>query len=202
MWILEKLHFKISRGSMPPDPSTVPAPLALNPILVGSTLYCFRRACIACNKIVFCIASRACLAATLLMMLFSSSISPLSNPPRISITILVCLTSYSGCLSFSSSLTVVYFLIFLSSVSALLHQFGHAISTTSIFSFLLLITCRSGLFPSSGILIPVFTLQYHIISFPLSHCNTTYILLTLSVVILQDVILGYKEGPRPNSVHP
>ena len=44
MWILEKLNFKISRGSMPPDPSRVPAPLALDPILVGSTLYCFRRA--------------------------------------------------------------------------------------------------------------------------------------------------------------
>ena len=32
MWILEKLYFKISRGSMPPDPSSVPAPLALDPI--------------------------------------------------------------------------------------------------------------------------------------------------------------------------
>ena len=28
MWILEKLNFKISRGSMPPDPSRVPVPLA------------------------------------------------------------------------------------------------------------------------------------------------------------------------------
>ena len=27
-------------------------------------------------------------------------------------------------------------------------------------------------------------------------------LLTLSVIILQDVTLGYKEGPRPNFVHP
>ena len=45
MWILEKLNFKISRGSIPPDPSSVPTPLALDPILVGSTLYCFRRAC-------------------------------------------------------------------------------------------------------------------------------------------------------------
>ena len=45
MWILEKLNFKISRGSMPPNPSSVTAPLALDPILVGSTLYCFRRAC-------------------------------------------------------------------------------------------------------------------------------------------------------------
>ena len=44
MWILEELNVKISRGSMPPDPSSVPAPLALDPILVGSTLYCFRRA--------------------------------------------------------------------------------------------------------------------------------------------------------------
>ena len=32
MWILEKLNFKISRGSMPSDPSSVPAPLALDPI--------------------------------------------------------------------------------------------------------------------------------------------------------------------------
>ena len=44
MWILEKLNFKISRGSMPPNPSSVTAPLALDPILVESTLYCFRRA--------------------------------------------------------------------------------------------------------------------------------------------------------------
>ena len=44
MLILEKLNVNISRGSMPLDPSSVPAPWALNPILVGSTLYCFRRA--------------------------------------------------------------------------------------------------------------------------------------------------------------
>ena len=30
---------------MPPDPSSVPTPLAPDAILVGSTLYCFRRAC-------------------------------------------------------------------------------------------------------------------------------------------------------------
>ena len=33
MWILEELNVKISRGSMPPDPSSVPAPLALDPLL-------------------------------------------------------------------------------------------------------------------------------------------------------------------------
>ena len=45
MWILEKLNSKISRGSTPSDPSSLPAPLALDPILVGATLYCFCRAC-------------------------------------------------------------------------------------------------------------------------------------------------------------
>ena len=49
MCILEKLNFKISRGSMPPDLSSVPAPLVLDPILVGSTLYCFCLAGIVCN---------------------------------------------------------------------------------------------------------------------------------------------------------
>ena len=45
MCILEKLNFKISRGSMPPDPPSVLAPLVLDPIFTGLTLDCFRRAC-------------------------------------------------------------------------------------------------------------------------------------------------------------
>ena len=45
IWMLEKLNFKISRGNMPPDPPSVLAPLALDSILAGPTLNCFRRAC-------------------------------------------------------------------------------------------------------------------------------------------------------------
>ena len=45
MCILEKLNFKISRGSMPPDPPTVLVPSALDTIFAGLTLNCFRRAC-------------------------------------------------------------------------------------------------------------------------------------------------------------
>ena len=33
-------------ASMPPEPPSVLVPLALDPILAGPTLYCFRRACI------------------------------------------------------------------------------------------------------------------------------------------------------------
>ena len=46
MCILEKLNFKISRGSMPPDPPSLLAPSAVQPILAGPTLNCFRRACV------------------------------------------------------------------------------------------------------------------------------------------------------------
>ena len=49
MWILEKLNFKISRGSMPPDPSSVPAPLAFNPILVGQLCTASAGPAIVCN---------------------------------------------------------------------------------------------------------------------------------------------------------
>ena len=42
---LEKLNFKISRGSMPPDPPSVLAPSVLDIIFAGLTLNCFRRAC-------------------------------------------------------------------------------------------------------------------------------------------------------------
>ena len=45
MCILEKLNFKISQGSMPPDPPSVLAPLALDPIFVELALNCFRWAC-------------------------------------------------------------------------------------------------------------------------------------------------------------
>ena len=45
MCILEKLNFKIFRGGMSPDPPSVLAPLALDPIFAGLTLNCFRRAC-------------------------------------------------------------------------------------------------------------------------------------------------------------
>ena len=45
MCTLEKLNFKISRGSMPPDPPGVLAPSALDTIFAGLTLSCFRRAC-------------------------------------------------------------------------------------------------------------------------------------------------------------
>ena len=41
MCILEKLNFKISRGTMPPDPPTVFAPPVLDPLSAGSTLNCF-----------------------------------------------------------------------------------------------------------------------------------------------------------------
>ena len=44
MCILEKINFKISRGSMPPDPSAL-ASLVLDAIFAGLTLNCFRRAC-------------------------------------------------------------------------------------------------------------------------------------------------------------
>ena len=44
MWILEKLKFKISRGSMPPDSSSVLASLALHIILARPILNSFRRA--------------------------------------------------------------------------------------------------------------------------------------------------------------
>ena len=45
MCILEKLNFKISRGSVSLDPPTELVPSALDPILAGPTLNCFRRAC-------------------------------------------------------------------------------------------------------------------------------------------------------------
>ena len=45
MCILEKLNFKISRGSMPPDAPTVLTPSALDTIFAELTLNCFRRAC-------------------------------------------------------------------------------------------------------------------------------------------------------------
>ena len=45
MCVLEKLNFKISRGSMPPDPPSVLAPPVLDPLSAGSTLNCFHRSC-------------------------------------------------------------------------------------------------------------------------------------------------------------
>ena len=45
MCVLEKLNFKISRGSMPPDPPSVFAPPVLDPLSAGSTLDCFHRSC-------------------------------------------------------------------------------------------------------------------------------------------------------------
>ena len=45
MCILEKLNFKISRGSIPPDLPSVFAPLLLDPVFDGLTLNCFRQAC-------------------------------------------------------------------------------------------------------------------------------------------------------------
>ena len=45
MCVLEKLNFKISRGSMPPDPPSVPVPPALDPLSAGSTLNCFHGSC-------------------------------------------------------------------------------------------------------------------------------------------------------------
>ena len=43
MCILEKLNFKIPRGSMPPNPPSVLAPSALDPISAGLSLNCFRQ---------------------------------------------------------------------------------------------------------------------------------------------------------------
>ena len=43
--VLEKLNFKIFRGSMPPDPPSVLVPPALDPLSAGSTLNCFHRLC-------------------------------------------------------------------------------------------------------------------------------------------------------------
>ena len=45
MCVLEKLNFKISRGTMPPDPFSVLAPPALDPLSAGSTLNCFHLSC-------------------------------------------------------------------------------------------------------------------------------------------------------------
>ena len=45
MCVLERLNFKISRGSMPPDPPSVLAPPVLDPLSAGSTLNCFHRSC-------------------------------------------------------------------------------------------------------------------------------------------------------------
>ena len=46
MCVLEKLNFKISRGSMSPDPPSELAPPVLDPLSAGSTLNCFHRSCI------------------------------------------------------------------------------------------------------------------------------------------------------------
>ena len=45
MCVLEKLNFKISRGSMPLDPPSVLAPPVLDPLSAASTLNCFHRSC-------------------------------------------------------------------------------------------------------------------------------------------------------------
>ena len=45
MCVLEKLNFKISRGSMPLDPPSVLAPSVLDPLSAASTLNCFHRSC-------------------------------------------------------------------------------------------------------------------------------------------------------------
>ena len=45
MCVLEKLNFKISRGSVPPDPPSVLAPPVIDPLSAGSTLNCFHRSC-------------------------------------------------------------------------------------------------------------------------------------------------------------
>ena len=45
MCVLEKLNFKIFRGSMPPDSPSVLAPPVLDPLSAGSTLNCFHRSC-------------------------------------------------------------------------------------------------------------------------------------------------------------
>ena len=57
MCILEKLNFKIFRGYMPPDPPSVLAPSAFDPILAGPTLNCFHRACTVDNLHKFFLAS-------------------------------------------------------------------------------------------------------------------------------------------------
>ena len=49
MCVLEKLNFKISRGSMPPDPPSVLVPPALHPLSAGLTLNCFHRSCSDAN---------------------------------------------------------------------------------------------------------------------------------------------------------
>ena len=43
MCVLEKLNFKIFKGSMLPDPPSVLAPPALDPLSAGSALNCFHR---------------------------------------------------------------------------------------------------------------------------------------------------------------
>ena len=43
MCVIEKVNFKISQGSMPPEPSGVLAPPVLDPLSAGSTLNCFHR---------------------------------------------------------------------------------------------------------------------------------------------------------------
>ena len=43
MCVLEKLNFKIFRGSMSPDSPSVLAPPALDPLSAGSTLNCSHR---------------------------------------------------------------------------------------------------------------------------------------------------------------
>ena len=45
MCILEKLNFKISRESMPPDIPSVLAPPVFDPLSAGSTLNCFHQSC-------------------------------------------------------------------------------------------------------------------------------------------------------------
>ena len=45
MCVLQKLNFKISRGSIPPDPPSVLVPPVLDPLWAGSTLNCFHRSC-------------------------------------------------------------------------------------------------------------------------------------------------------------
>ena len=45
MCVLEKPNFKISRGSMPPEPPNVLTPPMLDPLSAGSTMNCFHRSC-------------------------------------------------------------------------------------------------------------------------------------------------------------
>ena len=45
MCVLEKVNFKISRGSMSPEPLSVLAPPVLDPLSAGSTMNCFHRSC-------------------------------------------------------------------------------------------------------------------------------------------------------------